>query len=38
VQVGASVGELAMRPVDLGPLVEQGDDLGHLVGGVTWSV
>jgi hypothetical protein len=38
VQVGASVGELVMRPVDLAPLVEQGDDLGHLVGCVTWSV
>ena len=25
------MGELAMRAVDLAPLVEQGEDLGHLV-------
>ena len=31
VQVGAAVGELAVRPVDLAPLVEQRHDLGHLV-------
>src|SRR5437867_2584375 len=32
VEVGAPVGELAMRAVHVAPLVIEGDDLGHLVG------